>query len=592
MAVLTYLRRILESVDHPDMINLILHYLLALPDVAPSALANARSSVSAARKRKSVDLATMMAAQSSDLAATPLLFSLVDLILACLRSQSQQTIHVTLQLVSAILKRHHRYAIPTLLHTESVRSESSRRTVGAHEQELEFLMTLAGLIGGEDNFDEIYENILRDTTVRLEGHPCSLNLVAPKITTSNHKLPPIPQTLPGAPHDVQSHTLRPDDPVLNIILDRFDTFFINPVETNLSLTDAIFDLAVCGFMNIEGWFLRNPRVYTYDEDESTFPASPGDIPTDISSPAYAEYEKTQSIKQCRRRPQWTDSSLPRLLTTLQSLVDQIGAYRQSIPRFDDLLQQRREAFQMSDAEPALPPAPPSRSHSNNPSPATLGPSTPIPIRDRSTDNVRSGSPAPKPTGLEGFAQRILGELGTPSRSGSPRGRKERSTAISGTPLSVPPKEFPFNLETPSRSTPAGRGLSPTPRGRGEMVVGSQVKAFEAIDQSLLARRVGISVLGGNDQENKAVEPIPLTFDKAGGGETKMSSPVIPDEIEDGADGEVVTETGTGTGTPVKEGNTATVSHVLTNVILLQNFLFELASLVQVRAGLFDEVRFA
>jgi hypothetical protein len=34
-----------------------------------------------------------------------------------------------------------------------------------------------------------------------------------------------------------------------------------------------------------------------------------------------------------------------------------------------------------------------------------------------------------------------------------------------------------------------------------------------------------------------------------------------------------------------------VSHVVTNVIILQSFLFELAALIQVRAGLFDEVRF-
>ena len=34
-----------------------------------------------------------------------------------------------------------------------------------------------------------------------------------------------------------------------------------------------------------------------------------------------------------------------------------------------------------------------------------------------------------------------------------------------------------------------------------------------------------------------------------------------------------------------------VSHVITNVMIFQSFVFELASLVQVRAGLFNEVRF-
>jgi len=41
----------------------------------------------------------------------------------------------------------------------------------------------------------------------------------------------------------------------------------------------------------------------------------------------------------------------------------------------------------------------------------------------------------------------------------------------------------------------------------------------------------------------------------------------------------------------EEKKLVSVSHVLTNVILLQEFLLELAALVQVRAGLFGEVRF-
>lgn len=583
MAVLTYLRRILESLDHPDMINLILHYLLALPDIVPSA--STRNSVSAARKRKSMDLATMMATQRIEITATPLLFNLVDLILACLRSQSHQTIDVTLQLVSAILKRHHRYAVTTLLHTERVRSGYAHRTVGAHEQELEFLMTLAGVIGGQDNFDEIYENVLRDTTVRLEGHPCSLKLVAPKVSVNNHKLPAIPDSLPGAPQDVDSHTLRPDDPVLNIILDRLETFFLNPVATNLSLTEAVFDLAVCGFMNIEGWFLRNPRVYTYPEDDGTA-ATPDSstVPPPPDSPAYAEFQKIENIKLCRRRPQWTPSSLPRLLSRLQALVDEVAAYRDTIPRFDDLLQQRREAFQTADADPAPPPVPP-RSSSNNRF-SSPGSATPV----RNPDDPRSGSPATRPSGLEGFAQRILGELGTPSRSASPRGRKEAVLSAGGP--AVPPKEFPLNFETPPRPAmgpPADRSYSPAGAafadGRGD-AVNSQLRAFEAIDQSILARKVALPAVAGAKDK---VEPIPLRYDKArdGGAEVgEVSSPVLGEEGEEQDE-----NSDTDAPTPEEE-STASVSHVLTNVIVLQNFLFELASLVQVRAGLFDEVRFA
>ena len=163
------------------MINLVLHYLLHLPDPksAPPAEDAESTEVSNARKRKSLDLATMMA-ESSDLSVvTPLLFNLVDLTLACLRSHSQQTIRATLRLVSAILKRHHRYAVLTLLRTEGF-DASGRRTSGAHNQEVEFLMSLAGSVGGQEDFDEVFEIPSRDAMTRLESHPCSLKLVAPK----------------------------------------------------------------------------------------------------------------------------------------------------------------------------------------------------------------------------------------------------------------------------------------------------------------------------------------------------------------------------------------------------------------------------
>lgn len=597
MAVLTYLRRILETLDHPDMINLILHYLLALPDIMASAPATSRSSVSLARKRKSMDLASMMASKV-DTVGDPLLFNLVDLILACLRSQSQQTIHVTLQLVSAILRRHHRYAVITLLQTEGLHGDTTHRTIGAHQQEVEFLMALAGTIGGQDNFDEIYDNILKDTTIRLEGHPCSLKLVAPKVSTNNHKLPAIPDSLPGAPRDVRSHTLRPDDPLLNAILDRLETFFVNPIDTNLSVTETVFDLAVCGFVNIEGWMLRHPDKYVYEDEDGI--AGPQDAEAPVSapshdpdSPSYADFEKLDAMKKCRRRPQWTAASLPRMLKILQTLSDEVSSYRETIPRFDDLLQQRREAFQTADTAEATPiPV-----RTKNALPSTPG------LERTSMDDSRSGSPA-RPSAFGGFAQRILSELGTPSRSSSPRGRKEVvrgstsgptlsggygfATPTSSKPMPVPPKEFPMAHDTPSRSGLA-RSYSPNSQSGGpdslhgrDPAVASQYAAFQAVDQQILSRRVGLP---------SKVEPIPLKFEKKVVVEDGENGESTQPE-EETLDAALASENGeTEMSSPV-EDKTVSVSHVITNVIILQSFLFELASLVQVRAGLFDEVRFA
>ncbi|KAM0323866.1 hypothetical protein ACHAQA_008446 [Verticillium albo-atrum] len=635
VAVLTYLRRILESLDHPDMINLILHYLLGLPSHLSGRGPGSRSSISDARKRKSMDLASMMASTNSDVTATPLLFNLVDLILACLRSHNQQTIHVTLQLVSAILKRHHRYAVITLLRTEVIVGETVKRTIGAHEQEVDFLVNLAGSIGGQDNFDEVYDSILKDTMSRLESHPCSLKLVAPKISTNNHELPAIPDSLPGAPRDVPQHTLRADDPLLNTLLDLLETFFMNPVDTNLALTDTVVNLAICGYMSIEGWVLRNPQKYTFTEQEvdptsPTTPATPlfNVPPEDPESPTFIEAQKLKAIENCRRHPIWAHQLLPRMLVVLQRLCTQISEYRENIPRFEDLLQHRREAFQTADSAHATP-GPHSR-----PAPHQHS-STQTPDRPSMEEMSRSGSPS-RPSALEGFAQRLLSEFGTPSRTSSPRGRKEPSRgsgAGSPTPGSTPslsggygistpsarpipssaPKEFPFNYDDPSRS--GVRAFSPSSGGgvdsSRDSVAASQQAAFAAVDQSILARRVG---------KPASVKAIPLRLgqEEPAPGEERVTPHEPPpkdddeDEQEDEGqeDGEATTageaegevaegkddaQADDGDGDEEEEESqerTASVSHVITNVLILQSFLLELAALVQVRAGLFDEVRFA
>ncbi|KAH6953087.1 hypothetical protein HG530_000259 [Fusarium avenaceum] len=535
VAVLTYLRRILESLDHPDMINLILHYLLALPDNVASDQPGVSSSVSKARKRKSLDLATMLAERAVP-TATPLLFNLVDLILACLNSRNQQTIHVTLQLVSAILKRHHRYAIATLLRTDNAPVNRATRTVGAQEQEVEFIMSLAGTIGGEDDFDEVYQLVLRDTMTRLEAHPCSLKLVAPRASTSNQRLP---DSLPGAPKEVEDHTLRPDDPLLNSLLDLLETFFVNQVETNLSVTETLVDLAVCGFMKIEGWLTRNPTSYVYDEVDTQKRVPTGDEEEDIEvdelledlpSPT-PEQKQLRAMEQCRQRPQWSTESLPRVFNVLRKLEEQVASYKRTIPRFDELVQQRRDAFGTADA----------MLHHAGPTPRPTPISEDLPEYPSFDEVSRNASPS-RPSTLEGLAHRLLSELGTPSRSGSPRGRKELGRS-SGSGNATPGKSGLSSSKevshsrgrgTPGRSHSPGRipdTIDPAQKAR-EDVLARQMAEFAAMDQTILSKKVGLPQV--------KLAPIPIKFDKEPVSEPTETADVKDDQAEE-VPGEAETE---------------------------------------------------
>lgn len=580
MAVLTYLRRILEALDHPDMIHLILHYLLALPD-SKSAATGSRTSVSAARKRKSMDLATIMAAQQ-EASATPALFNLVDLIHGCLKSENQQTVSVTLQLVSAILRRHHRYAVTTLLSTSHVVSETPLRTVGGHEKEMDFLLTLAGNVGTEDDFDTIYDDHLKDCMSILESHACSLSLVAPK-TVGSSIIPATQATIAGAPRDIRAHTLRPEDPLLKTLLVILTTFFTNSVETNLSLTGTIVDLATCGFMRLDGWLLPDASTYKFNvealdsEDEDDVEG----LDKTVIDPIEAlEKSQLRSLRNNRRIPTWSDAKTPAILLTLQDLVEQISAYREEIPRFDDLLQRRREAFQAT-------------SHIDTTAPLTVH--QPPPRSSIDTPASRSPSPLAKPSALDSLAQRIFDKIDSPARSraGSPRGR-QRGCGGPSSPLVVPrssgaPPQFPMGAEGRGSPSPLRQIGEDRERSRG---LDAQMRAFEGIERGILGRRVGIPAVKSRIDGAAEVEAIPFklkeqnTHDDEHGDDQDATSPIQEDEIEDAADGDAQEESDRD-----QEVKQASVSHVLTNVLVLQDFLLELAALVQVRAGLFGEIRF-
>lgn len=182
---------------------------------------------------------------------------------------------------------------------------------------------------------------------------------------------------------------------------------------------------------------------------------------------------------------------------------------------------------------------------------------------------------------------------------------------------VPPREFPVAYD--GVGTPRGgahQTNSPALSATTDPAIASQIEAFRAVDQQILARRVALAVVPGKGRTG-GVAPIPLDFGaKAGApppqgvvsgeeddedeerqlehGQRNMA----PSPDSDGAsesrrqeEEEADAEEATRAAEEEEAAKTVSVSHVLTNVLVLQAFLFELSSLVQARAGLFDEVKF-
>ncbi|POS82562.1 hypothetical protein EPUL_005660, partial [Erysiphe pulchra] len=567
VAVLTYLRRILEALEHPDMIHLILHYLLALPDLVPSS-SNVRVSMSAARQKKSVDLATLMASQV-EVKPSPALYNLVDLIHGSLTSPKKETISVTLQLISVILKKHHRYAVTTLFRTSQILSSRPPRTIGAHNGMMRFLLGLAGQIGGDYNvLDGIYNNHVKDCINILECHSCSVTMIYPQVATKLPKITGAHATIPGAPRDIRLHTLRADDPMLQIIVEMLRTFLINSVEINLSLTATIIDLATCGYMRIDGWLLPDLSNYVHEPDDSLTESISKSI---LIDPIEAHEEaQIRSLKLARQIPKWTESQIPALLNVLIKVIEQVGIYKVEIPRFDELLQQRRQAFLTA---------------------SSSFPTTNIIHQQQYKSSVDMNShSSPRPhSALDTIAQRIFSERTTPTRPKSPRGRmnQDRGNKLGATPelmnligsrstsaksRSARGRETPQNSNSGTYSPSYTEKAEGIPKNSGVSI--NQAEAFLAEDQSIMTKKVVLPTADRKrvfwESRNNDDEKMKYTIDQKKENDYTGDNDTINNQEE------------------TEDQRFVSVNHLLTNVIIVQEFLLELAALVQVRASLFGE----
>ncbi|KFX94089.1 hypothetical protein V490_04536 [Pseudogymnoascus sp. VKM F-3557] len=120
---------------------------------------------------------------------------------------------------------------------------------------------------------------------------------------------------------------------------------------------------------------------------------------------------------------------------------------------------------------------------------------------------------------------------------------------------------------------------------------SQSAAYAHIDRGILSRRVGMAKIvvgesgGRRVVDTESIAPSTPAGSTAGDGEGDEEGSVVTSRTD---------ETGTETGTDREEEvveKIVSVSHVLTNIIVLQEFILELAALVQVRAAMFGEVKF-
>ena len=545
VAVLTYLRCILLTVHHPDLTHRILHYLLALPKTSTHDSSTSRPAT-LARRRKSESLIRKQAATLEEI--PPGLYTLVDMIFGGLASYTQQTVAATLRLLGTILSKHHQYVIPALIKAKPMGDSGMKRSILAHDKNTDALLGMAEDLIDEDT-DQDYEPHLQDARVLLESHVCSpeiLPLPSQSFTTGQN---PFGDRLVNRADKLVDHTIDPGDRLLHSMLSLLDRFFSNEIETNLSLTQTLSCLASCGHTQLEGWLLDDLSGTTkLDSDVSRSPAELESVAgTDRTKPD-TEARSEDSIQDQPTLAQKKNYASP-FFKSLDALVDQVERFKQEIEDFEIYLAERKHIFKVGEKiETELEDVPALSSRESRATKAA------------SHNSIRT------PGQAVSIAERLLSNdnSASTSRASSPRGR---------------------HRTVPSGSTVVSRlshlRISPSP----SLSKDSSARTASPLRRSSLSSTLSKSLPSPTGPANAIHQQIkiPTCFakrrnDSLNIGSNEASS--IRSELSGHEPGQR------------RDFVEVSLSKILTNVVILQEFLLEMAAIVEVRASLFGEVLLA
>ncbi|KAK9450393.1 Retinoic acid induced 16-like protein-domain-containing protein [Limtongia smithiae] len=366
IAVMVYLRAMFESLNEPNIVDLLFKSLM---------VDNKRETSTSTKH--AVTAAAIIDDFGSDgdepeRRTTKPTFSLVDLISDSLESASQETNGAALQLVSTLLRKHYPYTLNSLFHVTEL-SEKFAPVVtpyNVYAKEVDFFLSLVPEEQGSHELQsQRYEAYLHESRLVLETHPFAPEDRISRLifasdggyTRETHQCQP----------KLYSHVLKKDDHVWNGLLRLFAQFFANSVELNLVLTRVFMDLASCGWMSLRGWMLLDLAdvvVTNYDERKrrseeegdadgiaSDSDESGIEIPFQLldryiadMSDSDSDYDEFWGTTVEEQHEQTTIARLSPMMEIFELLNSKIDEYKQKIPGFNIKLAERRELLQEDD----------------------------------------------------------------------------------------------------------------------------------------------------------------------------------------------------------------------------------------------------
>lgn len=338
VAVLTYVTAMLENLEYPDLMNMMLEYLLAIGSGSSAAASVSASQTDPPRSptalRRKQSLILLAAPKNPDDAVDPALFSLVDLILNNISSKNNQSVFAALKLASTILKRQKRFALGSLLRVQKPGSIETERTAGALGLELQKFGELATSIHDNIGLEDAFAKVTEDSQTAIEAQIPFKN--------SSHRFNDADHT-----ELVGRYILSSDDQFLRSLRKLLCTFLTNSVDVNLALTQALVSIALCVEIRLDGWLSLDRSTYVSESESSDFLKSWQSYLDGDEKGAYIR------LQQASRSPEWSPERASPIWTTLRSLVDELDLVRTKVQNLAHLISVRKTMLQATSLDTPL-----------------------------------------------------------------------------------------------------------------------------------------------------------------------------------------------------------------------------------------------
>ncbi|PFH54367.1 hypothetical protein AMATHDRAFT_634 [Amanita thiersii Skay4041] len=388
VAVMSYIDVMIRTLPNGQLTDLLVQFLVSEDNEEVSKRRNRtiRSSGNKAtdklRRRKSsamvlLEMEAPESSKKSEYFTSMGRFTLKDLLLTNLKSQSQQAATCALQLLQSMLYRHPQMSVEKLLIVTPDPNATSFShpivydmffghdsgdlttaedgpttneppqvpdeldiiqpdiTISTHEREMSLYMTLISRVDpahSTEGLSTCYEHYLSDAIVGIEGHP-AYQLTADDTADMEHKRK-------------RKHRLNVNDPILTLLLESLRTFFSNTPEFNIALTGTLAIFAMDPDRSLAGWLIfgtpevKKPETYRR-----------GNSPRDDNDNRSIDFDLTERLcndEVALPASRMDENSRPVIHTILHGLVTQLEKYRQMTDDFDKFLSERRQGLLFSE----------------------------------------------------------------------------------------------------------------------------------------------------------------------------------------------------------------------------------------------------